>query len=230
MRARGERADLRVVELFTGDATYRSHVFREPHEGHDEISAYWNDATATQSGVRALTGEPLVDGDRVVAEWWTTMTEEEGPVTLPGVLVLDFDGDRCRALREYCAYQAGSSDLFPEWGRFEPGEGGRAHAVRGADAYERAWSAGNAVSAASLYGDDVATDRTRSASPTVDTPGSSPIRRPRTRPRSIARCGSACQSRPGRAPGSSTGRLSPRTVRRRRWPDVRCCPSAPQEP
>ncbi|MDQ4124372.1 MAG: nuclear transport factor 2 family protein, partial [Actinomycetota bacterium] len=130
-----ESGDLGVVDLFTPDATYRSHIFREPHSGRDGIRACWERATATQRDVRVLVGKPLVEGDRVVAEWWTTMTEEEGPVTLPGVLLLDFDGDECRALREYWAYESGRREPFPEWGRFAPGEGGRAHAERWVQRY-----------------------------------------------------------------------------------------------
>lgn len=150
-----ENADLGVVELFTPDATYRSHVFREPHAGRDAIRAYWERATATQRDVRVVVGEPLVEGDRVVAEWWTTMTEEEGPVTLPGVLLLDFAGDECRALREYWAYESGRHEPFPEWGRFMPGDAGRAHAERWAERYAAAWRAGDPDAAAALYANDV---------------------------------------------------------------------------
>lgn len=56
-----EPGDSGVTALFTGDATYRSHVFREPHEGHAGIRSYWESATSTQSDVRVLTGDPLVD-------------------------------------------------------------------------------------------------------------------------------------------------------------------------
>lgn len=150
-----ETADAGVAELFTPDATYRSHVFREPHRGRDGIRAYWERATATQRDVRVAIGDPLVDGDRLVAEWWTTMTEEDGPATLPGVLLLDFDGDVCRALREYWAYEGGRRKPFPEWGRFEPGENGREHAERWAERYAAAWRAGSPDAAAALYADDV---------------------------------------------------------------------------
>lgn len=150
-----ERADSRVTALFTDDATYRAHVFREPHAGRGGIRSYWESATSTQSDVRVLTGEPLIDGDRVAAEWWTTMTDEDGPVTLPGVLLLDFDGDRCRALREYWAYEPGRHEPFPEWGRIEPGERGREHATAWAGAYAAAWRAGDPDAAAALYSDDV---------------------------------------------------------------------------
>jgi ketosteroid isomerase-like protein len=150
-----ERADASVADLFTDDATYRSHVFRAPRTGRDGIRAYWEDATATQRDARVRIGEALVDGTRVVAEWWTTMAEEEGPVTLPGVLLLDFEGDRCRELREYWALEPGRHDPFVEWGRFEPGERAREHAERWAERYAAAWRAGDPDAAAALYSEDV---------------------------------------------------------------------------
>lgn len=150
-----ENADPGVVELFTEDATYLSQPFREPHTGRDGIRAYWAGATATQRDTEVLIGDPLVEGDHVVAEWWTTMVEDDGPVTLPGVLLLDFDGDECRALREYWAYEPGRHEPFPEWGRFEGDQRAADHAAAWADAYERAWRAGDADAAAALYAEDV---------------------------------------------------------------------------
>lgn len=147
-----ERADAAgVVDLFTPGATYRSHVFRQPHAGHHGIREYWESATATQREVHVRIGDALVDGDRVVAEWWTTMTEEEGPVTLPGVLLLDFDGDRCTALREYWALEPGRHEPFPGWGRFAGGAGAPEHARAWAADYGRAWAAGDAGAAAETF-------------------------------------------------------------------------------
>ena len=150
-----ERADPGVAGIFTEDAVYRSHVFRAPHEGRDAIRAYWSSATATQRDVRVLIGDPLIDGDRVVAEWWTTMHTDEGPVTLPGVLLLDFEGRKCRALREYWAYEPGLHEPFPEWGTFAGWTGAQEHAVAWAERYAAAWRAGDAGAAAELYSEGV---------------------------------------------------------------------------
>lgn len=149
-----ERGDGNALDLFTPDATYQSHPFRETHRGHEGIGAYWAGATSTQADVRVLIGQPLVDGDRAVAEWWTTMTDGGEPLTLPGVLLLDFRDGRCRALREYWADEPGRHDPFPEWGRFEPGDGGR-HAGAWAEAYAHAWRAGDAEAASLLCSEDV---------------------------------------------------------------------------
>lgn len=149
-----DRGDAGVLDLFTPDATYQSQPFRETHAGREAIRAYWEGANSTQSAVRARIGDPLVDGGRVVAEWWTTMTDDGEPLTLPGVLLLDFDRGRCRALREYWADEPGRHEPFPEWGRFEPGPGAREHAERWAAAYAEAWRAGDPGAAARLYSED----------------------------------------------------------------------------
>jgi ketosteroid isomerase-like protein len=113
-----EQADVEAaVALFTDDAVYRSSPFREPSVGHDGIRAYWAGATATQEAVRVRIGEPIVAGDRVAAEWWATMRDEGGEITLPGCLVLRFAADgRCEELREYWHVEPGRRDPPDDWG------------------------------------------------------------------------------------------------------------------
>lgn len=89
-----ERADTpSVVGLFTPDASYRSHPLRPARTGHDGVAAYWDRATADQGDVRVRFGDPIVDGDRVGVEWWTTMRAAGDPVTLVGCLLLHFAPD-----------------------------------------------------------------------------------------------------------------------------------------
>jgi hypothetical protein len=143
-----------VLGLFTEDATYRSHPLRPVHAGHGGIAAYWTRATTGQRDVRVRLGDPIADGDRVAVEWWATMTADGDPVTLAGCLLSSFAPDgRCRALRE-CWNVAGEVlDPPPDWGRLDPGTGGRGaeHARRWAEGYERAWRAGDPEAAAALY-------------------------------------------------------------------------------
>jgi hypothetical protein len=152
-----EGADVRgVLELFTTDARYRSHPLRPAHTGHDGVADYWARATADQRDVRVRLGDPVVDGDRVAAEWWTTMVAEGGPVTLAGCLLLTFAADgRCRDLHE-CWHEAGGlHDPPPDWGRLGPDPGEvREHARRWAEGYERAWRAADPEAAAALYAPD----------------------------------------------------------------------------
>lgn len=106
-----------VVALFTEDAEYRSSPFREPHVGSDGIRAYWERATATQEDADVSTGKPIVDGNVVAVEWWTTMRDEGEEITLPGCLLLRFAPDgRCEALREYWNVEPGRHDPHPGWG------------------------------------------------------------------------------------------------------------------
>ena len=88
--------------LFSNDASYRSNIFEEPHAGRSGIEDYWRNVTAAQSDVTVRMGSPVIDGPRVVVEFWTTMLVGGEKLTLPGCLLLRFDEDgRCTDLREY---------------------------------------------------------------------------------------------------------------------------------
>jgi ketosteroid isomerase-like protein len=91
-----------VVDLFTPDASYRTSVFREPYLGSDAIRQYWQHGAGTQREVAVRMGRPIITGNRVTVEWWTTMIDpDEGEITLPGCLLLRFAPDgRCRDLCE----------------------------------------------------------------------------------------------------------------------------------
>jgi ketosteroid isomerase-like protein len=108
-----------AATLFTEDATYRSNILEPAHEGSAGIRGYWSSVTAGQRDVRVRMGRPFVDGDRVAVEFWTTMTVDGDPVTLPGCLLLDFEDDgRCRRLREYWHFVPGGQfQPPPEWGQ-----------------------------------------------------------------------------------------------------------------
>ena len=115
-------ADL-LVTLFTEDASYRSSPLREPNVGHDAIRAYWARAAGTQRNVEVRMGEPVVEGNVVAVEWWTTMEDDEdGEVTLPGCLLLQFAPDgRCLDLREYWNVEAGRREPHEGWGNWRRG-------------------------------------------------------------------------------------------------------------
>ena len=53
-----------AVELFTEDAVYRSHPFREPHTGSNGVREYRAGATSTQEELDLRFGEPVVEGTR----------------------------------------------------------------------------------------------------------------------------------------------------------------------
>jgi ketosteroid isomerase-like protein len=167
-----ERADTpAVLGLFTPDATYRSHPLRPADTGHDGVAAYWAQATAGQRDVRVRFGDPVVDGDRVAVEWWTTMRADGLPVTLVGCLLLRFATDgRCQALRECWNLTQDLLDPPPDWGHLSLGAGrggsgtatsgpgagdlAREHARRWAEGYGEAWRAGDPEAAAARYAPD----------------------------------------------------------------------------
>lgn len=113
-----EEADVdEFVDLFTRDAIYYSHPFREPHLGHDGIREYVGQATGTQEQVEVRFAEPVVEGNRAAAEWWATMEDEDGEITLPGCLILRFAEDgRCEELREYWLVEPGRREPPHGWG------------------------------------------------------------------------------------------------------------------
>lgn len=106
-----------AADLFADDATYRSNIYEQPHEGRDGVAMYWRDVTRTQEDVRVMVGTPFVDGDRVAAEFWTTMRNAGTEITLAGCLLLRFDDDGlCTALREYWQIEPGRLIPPPGWG------------------------------------------------------------------------------------------------------------------
>ena len=107
-----------AVELFTEDAVYRSHPFREPHTGSNGVREYWAGGNLDAGGA----GPPLRRagrrGDKVVVEWWAIMRDEGSWITLPGALLLRFAGDgRSEELREYWHVEEGRHEPPPGWGR-----------------------------------------------------------------------------------------------------------------
>jgi hypothetical protein len=106
-----------AAALFTEDAVYRSHPFREPHTTTDGILAYWTSATSTQEELDLRFGEPVVEGRKAAVEWWAIMRDEGVWITLPGSLLLRFAVDgRCEELREYWHVEEGRHGPPPGWG------------------------------------------------------------------------------------------------------------------
>jgi hypothetical protein len=106
-----------AAALFDERATYRSNIFQAPHEGREGVRRYWLNVTRTQENVRVLMGRPFVDGNRVAAEFWTTMLVDGAETTLPGCLLLDFGEEGlCVALREYWHFEPGLLEPPDEWG------------------------------------------------------------------------------------------------------------------
>jgi len=116
-RAWEEKDAEAAAALFAERSTYRSHVFQDPYEGREGVRRYWQEVTRAQEDVRVRMGRPFADGDRVAAEFWTTMRVEGNETTLAGCLLLDFGHDGlCIALREYWQFEPGLREPPPGWG------------------------------------------------------------------------------------------------------------------
>jgi predicted SnoaL-like aldol condensation-catalyzing enzyme len=106
-----------AAALFDERATYRSNIFEEPYDGREGVHRYWSEVTTTQEDVHVRMGRPFVDGDRVAAEFWTTMRNDGAEITLPGCLLLLFGDDGlCLALREYWHVESGRREPPAGWG------------------------------------------------------------------------------------------------------------------
>ena len=70
-RAWRSKDDAAVALLFTEDAVYKSHPFREPHVGREGVAHYWKTATDDQRELALSFGEP----------WWmeTAFRSSGGP-------------------------------------------------------------------------------------------------------------------------------------------------------
>jgi hypothetical protein len=106
-----------AASLFAENGTYRNDIYKEPNRGRSGIVEDWSGVTAVQSDVTVRMGEPFVEDDRAVVEFWTTMKVDDDAVTIAGALLLVFDPDGlCRSLREYFAFNEGYRDPPEGWG------------------------------------------------------------------------------------------------------------------
>ena len=119
-----------LADVYADDVEFRSHPFRAPQsplvyargafdEEGEELELWWN--------------EPVVDGNRAVVEWWTTLTERDAPVTLTGASVLTFrDDGRVAEQHDYWASADAHVQPWDGWqlpsadtrAAAKPGEGG----------------------------------------------------------------------------------------------------------
>ena len=109
-------ADAAAV-LFTEDATYAEQPYQDAFAGPAAVREYWARVTATQSNIEMRYGTPISVGNRTAVEWWTTLVNDGAPITLAGAFILTFEASgRCRSLREYWQFTAGTHEPKPGWG------------------------------------------------------------------------------------------------------------------
>jgi hypothetical protein len=88
------------VDLFREDVLYVVHPSVETVRGREALGPYFDKEAAEQGDVTVRIGRPVVDGDRVAAEFWVTSAVQG--TTLTGCFIAHLAPDgRCQIFREY---------------------------------------------------------------------------------------------------------------------------------
>lgn len=103
-------------ELFSDDVVYVAHP-EETVVGASALRRYVEKEKAAQGSVRVRMGNPMVDGDRVMGEFWVQATNAEEQATIAGCLIAQLSRDgSCTHFREYWFDIQGHAQPFAGWG------------------------------------------------------------------------------------------------------------------
>ncbi|WP_449276893.1 nuclear transport factor 2 family protein [Leucobacter sp. GX24907] len=107
-----------AADIMTNTASYRNTPFLDqPYVGREAIEGFWVAALENVQDVDFRYGRPVVQDDRVAAEWWAIITPVQGePFTLAGNFLLEFVGEKVSDLRESFVKQLGVHHPHPGWG------------------------------------------------------------------------------------------------------------------
>lgn len=101
------------LELFSEAVTYVAHP-DEIVEGKDALKRYFEKEQEAQGEVRVRMGKPLLDGDRLMAEFWVIAEED---ASIAGCLIAKLDPRGvCTSFREYWFDLEGRREPFESWG------------------------------------------------------------------------------------------------------------------
>jgi ketosteroid isomerase-like protein len=105
--------------LYSDDAVFRSHPFRDTHDGAEGVAEYARWAFADEEGpAEVWFGEPFVAGDRAACEYWAVARSEGRDQTIAGVSLLRFGPDGLVVTqRDYWAVEDGRREPPEGWGR-----------------------------------------------------------------------------------------------------------------
>jgi 2-polyprenyl-6-methoxyphenol hydroxylase-like FAD-dependent oxidoreductase len=105
------------VDLFTDEVVYVAHPTRETVVGRTALASYFQKEATEQGEVSVRMGNPLVEGDRVAAEFWVTATNEGEVATIAGCFVARLASDgRCSLFREYWFDIEEHAGAYTGWG------------------------------------------------------------------------------------------------------------------
>ncbi len=105
------------VDLFSDEVVYVAHPTQETVVGREALGRYLRKEATEQGDVSVRMGEPVIDGDRVAAEFWVTARNQGGAATITGCLMARLQSDgRCASFREYWFDEQGHASAFEGWG------------------------------------------------------------------------------------------------------------------
>ncbi len=105
------------VALHSDDVVYVAHP-EETIVGREALRQYVEKEKAAQGTVSVRMGKPVIDGNRVAAEFWVTATKGAEEAAIAGCLVaqLDETDGRCTAFREYWFDMEEKITAYDGWG------------------------------------------------------------------------------------------------------------------
>ena len=112
-----ERWDVEgFVGLFSEDVVYVAHATDETVLGRRALTEYVEREKREQGAVSVRTGLPVIDSDRVAAEFWVNSRGERAGTTM-GCVIAHLDPlCACDIFREYWFDIDGNVAAFPGWG------------------------------------------------------------------------------------------------------------------
>jgi ketosteroid isomerase-like protein len=108
------------IDLFSEDVVYVEHPVDETVVGREAMGRYIRREQAEAGTVSVRMGRPIVEGNQVVAEFWTTMSNRDGEPegTLMGCFIAQLDPTtgRCTRFRQYSFEADAHLSPFNGWG------------------------------------------------------------------------------------------------------------------
>ncbi len=108
----------RFLDLFSDEVVYVAHATEETVVGTAALASYLRKEAAEQGEVSVRMGSPVIDADRVAAEFWVTATSGSETATIAGCFVARLAPDgRCSNFREYWFDVEGHTPPYDGWGK-----------------------------------------------------------------------------------------------------------------
>ena len=106
-----------LIDLFSDDVVYVAHATAETVVGRTALAEYMRKEAADQGRASVRMGSPVIDGDRVAAEFWVTRTNGDEEWTTAGCFIARLGPDRlCSSFREYWFDVEGHTPPYDGWG------------------------------------------------------------------------------------------------------------------